>query len=118
MAVVSERIIGINFTGDIDAPNLAFNAAENTNAPGEIDVVALSTGANTIAVPSNAKGVTIIPIAGNTTALTLKGVSGDTGIALHLTDPSSFGINPATTTSFVIAASTTGPATSCRIIWS
>lgn len=48
--------------------------------------VTLSSGANTITVPTGATKVIIIPPAANTQTLTLKGVTGDTGIPLSPTD--------------------------------
>lgn len=39
-------------------------------------------------LPAAPTGVWIQPPAGNTGAITLKGVTGDTGVALHLTQPS------------------------------
>ena len=50
--------------------------------------VALASGANTITVPTGATGVIVIPPVANTVALTLKGIAGDTGIPLSLTQPS------------------------------
>lgn len=47
----------------------------------------LANGANTIAVPTWAVGVLIEPAANNTIALTLKGVTGDTGTPLSPTAP-------------------------------
>lgn len=44
--------------------------------------VALATGFNSIPVPAAALGVLIVPPPGSTTALTLKGVTGDTGIPI------------------------------------
>lgn len=49
--------------------------------------VTLASGANTITVPSWAVGMLIIPNTNNTTGLTLKGVTGDTGIALSPANP-------------------------------
>lgn len=115
MAVASTRIIGIGFTGDIDAPNLSFNAAENASSPGEIETAVLTTGANTITPPVGAKAVTIIPPAANTVTMQLKGITGDTGIRLHLTDPSSIALDIASTASFVITVS---GALTLRMIWS
>ncbi len=54
----------------------------NAYSPQQQQPVSLSAGNNTIAVPSQAAGVIIIPPAGSTVALTLKGVNADTGIAL------------------------------------
>ncbi len=63
----------------------------------------LASGANTITVPSWAVGCLIIPNSGNATALTLKGVTGDTGVPLSETTPTllNFTTPPA---SFVLTA--------------
>jgi len=45
-------------------------------------IAALALGFNSIAVPSTALGVLIVPPAGNSVTLQLKGVTGDTGFAL------------------------------------
>ena len=47
-------------------------------------------------------------------AITLKGVSGDTGVALHLTDPSTIAL-ASSVTSFVLT--TGGAITGVRLIW-
>jgi hypothetical protein len=52
------------------------------------------SGNNTVTVPVGALGVIIIPPAGNTIQITLKGVAGDTGVSLNLTDPSKISLNP------------------------
>ena len=115
MAVTSDRVIGVTFTGDVNAPNLAYPAAQNAASPGAIVVANLAMGANTITVPSGAKAVTILPPSGNTVVLTLKGISGDTGIAIHLTDPTSLGLGTSVT-SFVINAASA--VTGMRYVWS
>lgn len=87
----------------------------NSASTGQISDVALSAGANTITVPSStAIGVIIVPVAGNTVSLTLKGVTGDTGVPLHLTNPTVYSF-PAGTTNFVITAGTGG--TSAELNW-
>lgn len=101
MAVQSNRSITIEFTGDVEYSQ-TFNADPSSQGSGQIQNIPLTTGANTITVPSGAVAVTIEPPAGNVVALTLKGVSGDTGIALNLTSPSSIGLNGVST--FVINA--------------
>jgi hypothetical protein len=108
MSVTSSRIIGITFQGDIDSPNLAFNAAENASSPGQIAPVALTTGNNVISVPTGSKAVTIIPPVANAAQLIVKGTNADTGISLHLTDPSSIAIATAQTDIVVYTAVTTG----------
>ncbi|HYE77355.1 MAG TPA: hypothetical protein VEI97_05150 [bacterium] len=88
----------------------------NANAPGSAPITTLSSGANTITVPSLAGGVVFIPPTDNASVtLTLKGVSGDTGISISgkawtvLTFPAT---PPA---SFVINAS--GSLSGCYLIW-
>lgn len=63
-------------------------STSNASPPGGGPVPqVLSTGANTIAIPTGYIGVQIIPPSANGAALTAKGVTGDTGISLHLTTP-------------------------------
>jgi hypothetical protein len=50
------------------------------------------SGDNTLAIPSGSMGLIVIPPTGNTTKIVLKGSSGDTGVSLHLTDPSKISI--------------------------
>jgi len=72
--------------------------------------VNLASGANTINVPTWAAGAIITPPATNTVALTLKGISGDTGIAIGNTAPMMLSFPASPPTSFVISAAslTTG----------
>ena len=117
MAVAASRSITIQFTGDITAAN-TFSAASNAASPGDIDIVTLSSGANTITPPSGGstpKAVTIIPPSGNTVLMTLKGVTGDTGVPLHKTDPTSIGLDT-TLSTFVINAA--AQITGVRLVWS
>lgn len=116
MAVTSTRVTAINFSGDLIF-GISVAAASNALAPGDVDVLTLASGANTVTLPtggSTPKAATIIPPIANTIALTLKGVTGDTGIALHLTDPTIVAFDT-TVTSFVLtaAASLVG----LRIVW-
>ena len=71
-------------------------AAENTASPASVTVQTLSSGFNSVTVPSSTgvtvTAVTVVPPAGNTTSITVKGVTGDTGIRLHNTDPTSLSI--------------------------
>lgn len=116
MSVAAARKVTIAFTGDFVATN-EYNAASNTLSPGQVDVVTLVTGANTITPPtggSSPKAVTVLPPSGNTLSITLKGVTGDTGVGLHLTDPTSIGL-ASTTATFVLTVSST--ITGTRLIW-
>lgn len=117
MAVSATRTIAIVFTGDI-AGDQSIAASTNTTSPGQIQVVTLASGANTITVPSGGTtptACTIMKPTGNTTAITLKGIAGDTGIALHLTDPDTVSI-ASSVTSFVLNAGASLPGV--RLVWS
>lgn len=112
MSIISDsRVVNI-FTGDLAMQSISA-AIENTNSPGSIQDYSLSLGANTITPPANATGCTILFPASNTVLCTLKGVTGDTGIVLHPTDPTRIGLN--STTAFVLTAATS---VAIRIIWS
>lgn len=117
MSITSTRITTVVFTGDVSA---TFNAqaASNTQAPGQSVLVTLTTGNNTITPPTGGSvpnSVTITPPAGNTQTITLKGVSGDTGISLHKTNPCTITFfNPTDTFVLVAGATITG----VRMTWS
>jgi len=117
MAVTSNRTVTVTLTGDVTYSQ-SFSAAANTTSPGQIDIVTLASGANTITPPAGGttpKACTIIPPAGNSTVtITLKGVTGDTGVVLHKTDPCVVSLN-STTTTFVLTAS--AELTGVRLIW-
>lgn len=119
MAVQSNRSININSAGDV-VYNQTFSAALNGTAPGDMDVMTLSAGNNTITVPNIAavavaKGATIIPPVGNVQTITLKGVAGDTGILLHKTDPTSISFDSPPPANFVLSAG--AQIDGLRIIW-
>jgi hypothetical protein len=118
MAVTSERITTIKFTGGANYYQ-EFSAASNTNSPASENIYTLAVGANTITLPtggSTPKGATIIPPVGNEETITLKGVSGDTGIALHKTDPTSITFDSPAPASFVLTAG--DEIEGLRIVWS
>lgn len=56
--------------------------------PRASDSVSLSSGFNTLTRPAGADGVVIFPDPSNAQTLTLKGVTGDTGLALNTKAPS------------------------------
>ena len=116
MATQSARTQTIVFTGDVTATQ-SNAAAQNQNSPGVNELKTLAAGANTITPPaggSTVVSVTIIPPAGNTVAITLKGVAGDAGIALHLTDPTTLAL-ASSVASFVLNAGSA--VTGVRFIW-
>jgi hypothetical protein len=96
MAITSSRIVQVSFGGDITS-SIIQSALDNAVSPSEIVIQTLAIGANTITAPVVAglvpTGLTIIPPAGNTSLITLKGVTGDTGVKLHDTDPTSIGLD-------------------------
>lgn len=112
MSVTSNRLVQIAFTGDVEYTQ-EFSAAASAVGSGQNQLVALSSGNNTITVPTSAIAVTIIPPTGNTVALILKGVNGDTGIALALLGPSSISLLSVTT--FVLNAASS---VTVRLIYS
>lgn len=116
MTVSSTRTIAIGYTGDVIG-NDALVAATNTASPGQIQIVTLASGNNTITVPAGGStpvACTIAKPTSNTTAITLKGASGDTGIRLHDTDPDVVSIN-SSVTSFVLNAG--AEIVGVRIFW-
>lgn len=117
MSVTSARSQTITYTGDVTGTETV-SAANNTASPGSVTLHTLASGANTITAPtggSTPTAATILPPAGNTQTLTLKGVTGDTGVALHLTDPTTIALASSVTT-FCLTAG--GTVTGLRIYWS
>lgn len=117
MAVTAARTITITYTGDITGTE-TISAASSVASPGSVTLHTLASGANTITAPTGGSTpvcMTIVPPAGNTQTITLKGVTGDTGVALHLTDPSSISLAAAFTTCCLTAGNTI---TGLRIYWS
>lgn len=118
MSVTSSRNVQISFSGDITT-RVIQSALDNTVSPSQADIQTLALGANTITAPVVSgivvTALTIIPPAANTSLITLKGVAGDTGIALHKTDPTTIALDT-TFVSLVLnaAASIVG----VRLIWS
>ena len=118
MAIASARTITVTYSGD-QTYSIAPAAAANAASPGVQELKTFTgAGDNTVTVPtggSTPTAVTIVPPAGNTQAITLKGAGGDTGVALHKTDPTSLGIGAAVT-SFILNVA--GTVTGIRFIWS
>lgn len=106
MAVTSELNIQVEFSGDITLKDIFANAS-NAVSPGVVRVINLSSGDNTLTVPTGGSSTPValiaLPPSGNTTTITLKGVTGDTGVALHKTNPSVIGLD-STVTSFLLVA--------------
>lgn len=118
MAVTATRSITVVYSGDVVGTQ-THDAADNTVSPGTQEVRTLASGANTITVPTSGTAVPtavtlVLPLA-NAVQVTLKGVSGDTGILLNLLGPSSIALAPGQA-SFVLNAASI--LTGVRLIWS
>ena len=118
MSVTSYRTIQLQLSGDVTQQTI-LSALDNAVSPGMEVIQSLTLGANTITAPVVTgivvTGLTIIPPSGNINLMTLKGVGGDTGIALHLTDPTSLSLDT-TFVSLVINAA--AAIVGVRLIWS
>ena len=101
MATTSTRSVEVSYSGDVTAAHKPPVVA-NGSASGTVELLTLASGANTITPPTGGAavptGCVIIPPAANTTSLTLKGVTGDTGIRLHNTDPTVLALHSSVTT--------------------
>lgn len=106
MSVSSTRSLSLQLTGDVTA-GYKLDSAVNAASPGMNEIKDLSLGNNTITVPTGGSSVptavTIVPPEDNEVVLTLKGINGDTGIAIHLTDPLTLSLADSVT-SFVLNA--------------
>lgn len=81
----------------------------NTSANELVTAQACGVGANTVNVPTlptQAIGVVIIPPSTNTNAITLKGVTGDTGIAISPNTPTLLTFATVPPASFVLTIAT------------
>lgn len=120
MAVSSTRAVTVTFSGALSG-SFVFNAATNANAPGDIDVFTLSPGANVIAFPTGGtvvQAATIIPPAGNTNSITVKGTTADVGVAIHKTDPTTIALDTTTTTQTSIVLTVGSTISGLRVVWS
>ena len=77
--------------------------------------VTLSSGANTITVPTTANGVVIVPPTNNAQTLTLKGVTGDTGVAISKINPTLLPFDTSPPANFCLTAG--GTVTNCEFQW-
>lgn len=108
-----------NFTGTTLGNAIDFQLF-NANSPCDVQVLNLNSGANTIDATScpaisSAGGVWLIPPAGNATAVSIKGISADTGLALSLTCPAFIPFAVVPPTSFVLT--TGGAITGYKLVW-
>lgn len=79
---------------------------QNNNPPEHEYEVVLGSALNTIAVPGQARGVIIIPAATSTVDKTLRGVAGDTGLAISRDRWSVLSFNTPPPANIIVHAST------------
>jgi hypothetical protein len=107
MAKTAVPAISVQCTGDgISAFTIAVSPAQNATSPANHQLVAVISGNVTVTPPSGTLYALIVPPSGSTVTKTLKGVAGDTGVPLSLTNPSliSLAVSPGT---FVLTGSAT-----------
>ena len=116
MAVSAKRTTVITYSGDtVGVENVP--AADNAASPGQVQLITLSNGFNTITLPTGGSTVvscTILPPVGNTKTITLKGITTDDGVALHLTDPTTIALASSVTT---FGLTTNGTITGMRLYY-
>lgn len=108
---VSGTLVG----GTTGAETMAVNSIVNTSAVEFVQFVSLANGANTITIPAASKGLYLIMAPGNTSVITLKGVSGDTGFPIGKTGIFVWQFDTSPPANFVVTVTTS--TTSCWIIW-
>lgn len=118
MSTHCTRSTTLTYTGDLTLTQVV-EAQENPASPGAIELKNLEVGDNTITVPvatsTTVVAVTIVPPDGNVNSILLKALPGDTGVALHVTQPMTLSIAPSQT-SFVLTVETAIPGV--RFFWS
>lgn len=118
MSTQCARTMTLTYTGDVTATQ-PIEALQNPASPAAIELRDLAVGANTITVPTGTGAttvaVTIVPPPGNAHAILLKALAGDTGLSLHVTDPTTIALAP-TVASFVLEVATA--VAGVRFFWS
>ncbi len=113
----ARRKVTITYSGAVDGEQV-LDAADNASSPAVVELKTLASGANTITVPTAGfvpTAVTIVPPGDNETAITLKGVTGDTGVRIHDTDPTTIALHSGVTTFCLTAGAIV---TGVRLYWS
>lgn len=110
MAITYFRVEG-QITGQVTGPKTI--RFDYTSTAGTIRDLNLATGSNSVTIPSGSEGIIFVPPSTNTVALTLKGVTGDTGVLLHATNPSIIAVSSSTTVCVISAATIVS---NCQVI--
>ena len=66
--------------------NLGLTLAQNAASPAQHQSIALASGANTLTPPTGALYCVLIPPAASVVTKTVKGVTGDTGLPVSMTN--------------------------------
>lgn len=110
---VGTAIVNVRCGGSVggETPGvLQESVLKNNNSPLYPQLVTLTgTTFSAVAIPTKAGGVIIQPPAGNTATLTIKGITGDTGIAINKLAPTMlvFDTTPPATLGMVASATIT-----------
>jgi len=99
MSVTATRKTTIVYSGDTVGTQVV-EAASNAASPGSVEITDLSSGFNSITVPDGGTtpvAITIKPPTGNTDSIIVKGVTGDTGVRIHNTDPTTLALDSSVT---------------------
>lgn len=86
--------------------SLVSREIENASCPGQVESIILTTGDNTIDVPTTSKGCIITFAEGSTSTKKLKGAGGDTGIELNQAGVNMLQFPPTPPTVIIINSST------------
>ena len=87
----------------------------NANSNGGTTPIDLANGFNTITIPTTAGGCVFIPPTANVTTITLKGVTGDTGVVMKPSAPFVLAFANPPPASFGLTAG--GVIAGCLAIW-
>lgn len=112
MSKTSTSTISVTVLGDGTSLTDSDTVVDATSAVAPTSA-SLSAGANTISVPSGVNGVKIKPLPSNVVTLTLKGVTGDTGVPISPSQPSYLAL-PTGASTFVITA---GGSATVLLVW-
>lgn len=84
VGISTARLAITNVASAVGKPDYDVPVMVNSNSGFSEQYINLSSGVNTITVPANASAAWLKPPLANAVTMTLKGSSGDAGIALHL----------------------------------
>ena len=116
MAKASTVTLSVTITGDGESLSYSLPAGNITNAAAPMGgpiPTALTSGDNTITVPSGAVEVLIVPPAASVVVKKLKGIGGDTGVTISPSQPMMLSL-PAGATTFILNAGSTETVT---LVW-